>query len=135
MNVSNPRLTLDRLACWFVETGEDGEGEGGGKAEEDEADLDQEVASSRFELVTVIALEGEDKRSKCGQVEEGGEDCSDQDNPLLALVDGPIGSGSHQAYNNNNVENVHICIAHSERSYQKCLSQGLERGSKVLPRN
>ena len=30
MNVSNPCLTLDGLLCWFVETGEDGEGEGGG---------------------------------------------------------------------------------------------------------
>ena len=89
-----PRLTLDGLFRWFVEAGEDGEGEGGDGEEEDEPDLDQEVAASSFifTVVTVGVEKGDDKRRKCTQVEEGGEDGEDQESPLLALV-GAAGSG------------------------------------------
>ena len=59
--------------------------------------LDQEVASSRFKIVTLIVYEGDSKRSKCTEVEKGGENCSDQKSPLLALVGA---TGSAQAYNN-----------------------------------
>ena len=65
-----PRLTLDGLFRWFVEAGEDGECEGGDGEEEDEPDLDQEVAA-------VGVDEGDNKRRKSTQVEEGGEDGED----------------------------------------------------------
>ena len=88
--------TLGGLSRWYVEAGEDGEGEGGGGEEEDEADLDQEVAFSSFITrvteITVVVDEGDNKRRKCTQVEESGEDCEDQESPLLALV-GATGSG------------------------------------------
>ena len=89
-----PRLTLDGLFRRFVEAGEDGECEGGDGEEEDEPDLDQEVAASSFIfiVVTVGVKKGDDKRRKCTQVEEGGEDGEDQESPLLALV-GAAGSG------------------------------------------
>ena len=89
-----PRLTLDGLFRRFVEAGEDGEGEGGDGEEEDEPDLDQEVAASCFifTIVTVGVDEGDNKRRKSTQVEEGGEDGEDQESPLLALV-GAAGSG------------------------------------------
>ena len=70
MNVFYPRLTLDGLFRRFVEAGEDGEGEGGDGEEEDEPDLDQEVAA-------VGVDEGDNKRRKSTQVEEGGEDGED----------------------------------------------------------
>ena len=85
MNVSYPcLLTLDGLFCRCVEAGEDGEGEGGGGEEKDEPDLDQEVAFSSFN--TLIVDEGDNKRSKGSEVEEGGEDGKDQESPLLALA-------------------------------------------------
>ena len=94
MNVFYPFLTLDGLFRRFVEAGEDGECEGGDGEEEDEPDLDQEVAASSFifTVVTVGVEKGDDKRRKCTQVEEGGEDGEDQESPLLALV-GAAGSG------------------------------------------
>jgi len=120
-NHLNPRedCSLVDLGCWFVEAGEDGESKGGGREEKNKADLDQQVAHSHVEVTliygsvivvmaatataaavaavmfTPATLEdkvGENKRSKCSEVEDSGEDSSCHKSPLLALA-GPAASG------------------------------------------
>jgi len=106
------------LGCWFVEAGEDGEGEGGGGEDKKKTNLDQQVAYSHIKVTFIydafIALlattartaanwtpsileekDGHHKRSKGSEVEEGSEDAYGQESPLLALVGT---ASSRQAY-------------------------------------